>query len=251
MKRFALRLLVPMGSAFLACGSSPASPPESARTTGGVIELTPALLQSMRDHAAHGAALRDAVVRADLGVARAEAASLAETPIASGSGPLWRQRAEAMSDAAERVTQAKDLVDASRGVAALATSCGDCHARLSWAKRIVVPERPPPSTGVLPRMDRHKWAMARLWSGLVIPSTETWTAGADVLRDAPLEPEKLTPGKTPGPRIGELARTVEDLGRKAAAASSSADRENAYAELLVTCSECHARLRDSPPPPNP
>jgi len=97
---------------------------------------------------------------------------------------------------------------------------------------------------VVPPMQRHRWADARLWGGLVIPSSAACTAGAGVLGDAPLEPESLAAGgrgQAPGPGSENSLRrrTISD---KAGAAESAADRETVYGEVLGTCSECHALL---------
>ena len=200
----------------------------------------------MRDHDLHGAAMRNAVARADLEAARREATTLAELRLAGGIEPPWRRQLDAMNAAAARVAAAKDVPEMSRNVAAVARTCGDCHATLGGPV-LPVGEPPEPGSGVAARMMRHQWAAARLWDGLVAPSQEAWRAGARVLADAPLEPETLTPGKSPAPAIGTLARSVHDLGQKAKVVTSGVDRAAVYGELLATCSACHLRLGGGPP----
>lgn len=199
----------------------------------------------MRDHDEHGVALRDAIARADLDSARREAKVLADLRIEGPVDPTWRRKLDAMNQAAARVLEAKDLAQASRGLSALATTCGDCHASLGGPGP-VVGTPPAEASGAVPRMKRHYWAAARLWDGLVVPSDDAWKAGANVLADAPLEPEALTPGKTPVPKVGVLARSVRDVAKKAIAATSPADRGAAYAEVISSCSSCHEWLGGGP-----
>ena len=151
-----------------------------------------------------------------------------------------------MNAAAARVAEAKDLTEMSRGVAAVARTCGDCHATLG-GPTIIVSEVTMDAPGVLPRMLRHQWAAARLWDGLGGPSQDAWRGGARVLMDAPLEPEGLTPDRSPAPAIGTLASSVHQLGRKARVVESGVDRAAVYADLIATCSACHSRLGGGPP----
>lgn len=206
---------------------------------------TPTLGARMHEHDVHGAAMRDAVARADLDVARREATFLAELRVDGAADPAWRARLEAMNAAAASVARATALSDASRGVADVARTCGDCH-RLGGPSlgTIEPPENVP---GIAAGMKRHQWAVARLWDGLVIPSDRAWRAGARVLSDAPLRPERLTPGSNPVPAIGELAiavlaTSVHDLAERSTVADASVDRGAVYSELLTTCAACHAQF---------
>lgn len=199
----------------------------------------------MRDHDVHGAAMRNAVARADFEAARREAKALAELRLGGGIEPPWHKQLDAMNAAAARVVEAKELPEFARGVAAVARTCGDCHAMLG-GPGLPVGEAPEPASDVAGRMRRHQWAADRLWDGLVAPSRESWRAGARVLSDAPLEPETLTPGKSPAPEIGRLAASVHEIGRKASTVESGVDRAAVYAELVETCSACHHRLGGGP-----
>lgn len=199
----------------------------------------------MHEHDVHGGAMRDAVARADLDAARREATTLADLRVEGVADPAWQARLEAMNAAAARVARAKTLSEASRDVAEVARTCGDCH-RLGGPSPSVI-EAPENAPGVVAGMKRHEWAVARLWDGLVIPSDRAWRAGARVLRDAPLQPEPLTPGISPAPAIGELAiavlaTSVHDLAERASVANASVDRGAVYGELMTTCAACHARF---------
>jgi mono/diheme cytochrome c family protein len=221
---------------------------EPATLSSAAMPDVATLKAQMRDHAAHAAAMRDAVTRADLDAAKREARTLAELHVEGGAEPAWRERLDAMNAAASRVAAAKDLAETCRELAGVARTCGDCHATLGGPGHVhVVDEPPDDAPGVVPRMKRHEWGAARLWDGLIAPSNHTWKQGARVLMDAPLEPEALTPGKSPVPAIGTLATSVHDLGRKARVVEAPADRAAIFAELMTTCSACHQRLGGGPP----
>lgn len=226
------------------------SPSQAAALTSARAPESPTLKARMHDHEVHGAALRDAVARADLEGTRREAKVLAELRIDGGIEPTWRKQLDAMNAAAATIVDAKNLAEASHGLAAVARTCGDCHATLGGPGP-VVGEPPGEGSGVGPRMQRHQWAAARLWEGLAAPSEDAWKAGARVLADAPLEPEVLTPGKSPAPAIGVLASSVHEIGRKARVVKATVDRGAVYAELMATCSACHNRLGGGPPETKP
>jgi hypothetical protein len=199
----------------------------------------------MQGHERHGDAMRDAVVRGDLDDARAEARLLAGLRIEGPVGELWTQMFDAMKAAAARSVSANDLNDASRDVALVARTCGSCH--IAFGRRGILIEAPGAlSSGVRASMQRHQWAAERLWDGLVVPSDDAWHAGALALSEAPLSPEQLSPGKSPGPKIGELAQTAHNFGLKAASAESVDARAELYGEVLATCAQCHNWLGGGP-----
>ncbi len=131
----------------------------------------------MPAHDARGNAVRDAVARADLEAARREAKALAELRVEGAVDTAWQSRLDAMRTAASRIANAQDLSEASRGLAVLARTCGDCHAT-SAQRNVAVGEPPRTSVNVVPRMRRHEWGVERMWEGLVVPSEEAWRTGA-------------------------------------------------------------------------
>ena len=184
---------------------TPDAQPSSPAPGGDAREAT--VQARMQGHERHGDAMRDAVARGDLDGAKAEAKLLAELRIEGPTGGLWKQMFDAMKAAATRSTSATDVKDAGRDVGLVASTCGDCHTRFGRPGILIEPPGAL-SPGVRASMQRHQWATERLWDGLVVPSDDAWNAGALALSEAPLMPEQLTPGKSPVPRLGELAQTV-------------------------------------------
>jgi cytochrome c553 len=213
--------------------------------TSGAVLQTPTVRARMKDHEMHGVAIRDAVARGDLDGARRAATTLAGLRLDDGIDPAWKQKLAAMNVAAGRVADATDLTAASRGLGLIAKTCGDCHTMLARPGPIVG-EPPGQDSGVRPRMMRHEWAAAQLWDGLVVPSDDAWKAGAGVLAEAPLAPELLTLGKTPVPRVGALAASVHDLGRRAETLEHTEARMALLGELMASCADCHQWLGGGP-----
>jgi cytochrome c553 len=217
----------------------PAAPGESAEAT---------LRASLQGHDKHGDAMRDAVVRGDLDGAKREAKLLTELRVVGPTSGLFGHQLDAMKDAAALVMGANDLKDASRDIGVVAKTCGDCH-HVFGRPGMIVGQPAVPAAGVRATMQRHQWAAEQLWEGLVVPSDDAWNAGAPVMEEAPLEPGALTPGKSPVPRVGELAMTVHDLGHKAAASERVDLRADLYGQMLATCADCHKWLGGGPTPP--
>jgi hypothetical protein len=242
-------------AALTASACKTTSPSDQARTADAV-QSSPAhggdareatIQARMQGHERHGDAMRDAVARGDLDEAKAEAKFLSELRIEGPTSGLWKQMFDAMKAAAARSTSTSDLKDAGRDVGLVARTCGDCHT--SFGRPGILVEPPGAlNSGVHASMRRHQWAMERLWDGLVVPSDDAWNAGALALAEAPLVPEQLAPGKSPVPRVGELAQTVHALALKAASAGRVDARAEVYGEVLSACAECHKWLGGGPNP---
>lgn len=189
--------------------------------------------------------MREAVARGELRVVRQEAQFLVALGGDRAIDAAWRDRLEGMRLAAASLAEATNIPEASVRLGAVARTCGECHATLG-GPRPAVAALPDPGPDVRSRMKRHGWAVARMWDGLVVPSTPAWKAGAHVLSDAPLQPALITPDQSAAAEIVKFDASVHDLARKAYAAESGAERSAIYGGLMTTCSDCHARLGGGP-----
>ena len=226
-------------------GEIPGAPESAPSAAGHASEAT--VQASMQGHDKHGDAMRNAMGRGDLEGAKGEAKLLAELQIAGPTSGLFRHLLDAMKAAAARASGANDSKDASRDVGGVAKTCGDCHT-VFGRRGMIVGQPAAPTSGVRASMQRHQWAAEQLWYGIVVPSDDAWNAGALAMAEAPLAPEALAPGKSPVPRVGELAQTVHDLGRKAGTIERVDLRADLYGQMLATCAECHAWLGGGPRP---
>lgn len=160
--------------------------------------------------------------------------------------PEWKPTFADVGAGAARVADAKDLVAAATALGDLGRRCASCH-ELVHAK-LVLAKPPAPTTDrtLASRMIEHQWAIARLWDGLVGPSTPAWEAGADALAAAPLT---ITADAGPahgGTSIGDDVARVRALATRAKLpeVKTPAARARVFGDLLGTCARCHAAIRD-------
>lgn len=223
-----------------------APPPAPPTLLAGQPPPPPAPFESrMKDHAALGITMRDAVMRGDLEGAKRAGNALAELPIESRLSAPQKERLDGLIVAAQRARAAQDTREAAHSLAAVAASCGGCHTSFGGPHPVPT-DAPADEPDLQSNMLRHRWGAARLWEGLAAPSDKAWKSGAQVLSDAPFPAERLTPEKTPVPEIGNLAKSVHDLGRRAGTLEDSPARVEIYGELMTTCASCHERLGRGP-----
>jgi cytochrome c553 len=199
----------------------------------------------MQGHERLGEAMRDAMARGDLDEVKGDAKLLGELRIDTSNSELWRRMLDATKAAAARIVVASDLKEVSRGIGAVAKTCGDCHTLMGRPGKIVGYERAQ-GPSVPAGMQHHQWAAAQLWDGLVVPSDEAWNWGALALSEAQLTPEQLTPGKSPAQGVVDMTQTVRALGHKAADVERVDVRADLYGDLLATCAACHQWLGGGP-----
>jgi hypothetical protein len=138
----------------------------------------------MREHFSKGAAIRDAVIRADLEGVRAPAKWLAEHPqedLPESAQPNVREMQRLAADLAG----AANLPQAARGAARLAAACGACHTAVAVTPTLMaaVPRGEDETIGG--HMRKHHRAADLLYRGLVVPSEHSWNSGAKALAGDP------------------------------------------------------------------
>lgn len=240
-----------------ACGeeSTPATtPPETPPETPPVVEPTPPenpdvpapspAGQVMRGHFSRAADARDALIRGDLPPAREDMAWLAthqgRDALPENLRPLFDQ----MQSEASHFGEATTLTEAGTALARTLNRCGECHRTANTGPQIATPAVPE-GTGVAEQMQRHRWALSRMWEGLITNNAETYNAGAAVLRESRLvagDLQNAAGSNAPADRVQPIADYVHQLGDRAAAAPDAAERANVYGRLLATCATCHRLL---------
>jgi cytochrome c553 len=197
----------------------------------------PTVRPRMREHFLLGAAIRDAIIRADLEAVREPATWLAEHPQddlpASAEGNVRE-----MQRLSAEVAKAPDLAQASRGMASLAAACGSCHAAVNATPTLIAAMPRGEDESLAGHMRKHYRAADLLYRGLVVPSDHSWNRGADALTGDPVELE-LKRESAPRPEIEALAKRLHDLAQQARKAENPKSRSAVYGQMLATCSECH------------
>ncbi|MDT8437114.1 MAG: hypothetical protein RRA92_10225 [Gemmatimonadota bacterium] len=214
--------------ALAACGDR--APPPDAE----------AVAEHMGEHFVRVDLMHGAIVRGDLDAAREPARWLAEHAALPGLPEAWDPFLPELREAARDVAEASDLVNAGKATARVGATCGECHAALGAEVGFAIEGAVPEGGTAAEHMQRHVWALGRLWEGLVVPSGEIWQAGAAVLEEVPLVPEELTEDRE---RVAEVRVTAERVHELAPVARQAGDMESraaVYGDLLGTCARCHA-----------
>jgi hypothetical protein len=232
---------------------------ESTRSTSPPVPARPepialpdaapdAALETLKEHMGrHFSAISElqrAIARGHLDEAKQLAAWIethAEVP-----QPGWEASLDQLHAAAGAVAAAPDVPSAASLAARLGRACSTCHE----AREAIVTFAWEPAPVELPtlaaQMKRHQWAAARLWDGLVGPSDQLWSEGAQVLATTRLDESQVTAG--PRGDVTALAQKVREIARRAAKVEDHDARTTLYGELLSTCAGCHALVRPAPVP---
>lgn len=199
---------------------------------------------AMQKHFGHIQTIVDAVVAGDVHATRAPATWLAEHGGPPSAPPAWSPYTKKMRGYASEVVAAKAIETAAAAAGKLGGTCGTCHAATGASLVMTKPTLViRPDDDVATRMRRHKWAVDRLWQGLVGPDDKSWTAGAQVLRAVPLTvSDAAEDGKIPVD-IVKWVETTHALGEEALKVSVPDERATLVGKLLGTCAACHDLTR--------
>jgi len=88
-------------------------------------------------------------------------------------------------------------------------------------------------------MLEHQRAADEMLQGLIIPSASQWRQGAERLRTAALQRDKLPRDSKLTPQVLKAEERVHRLADQATAAADTSARAAIYAQVLTTCAECH------------
>ncbi|MCB9759940.1 MAG: hypothetical protein H6739_08920 [Alphaproteobacteria bacterium] len=228
------------------CGPKTADvPPPAGLPTPDAEGSVPDLRIHMTEHFAHLDAARWGFVMGDQAMAARELDWIFSHNNAEDLPEGWHERVADMRRAASAARDAEDLQGTAAGIAALGASCGSCHA---WAgAEVVLPEGPPPpwgEPGLQGHMARHRWAVDRLWQGLLGPSDDAWAAGLVGLQEMPLGTSDLAgDAEELAHESQALADRVHELSEAGGQAADLDARAKVYGELLEVCADCHKQVR--------
>ncbi len=204
-------------------------------------EMTPTVEALMADHFTQAATLRQAVVDGEVEAGKRAATSLAGLELGDDLPDDWRKGLDPFLAAAKKAAGATTVGELATATGELGAACGGCHQSLGGPS--FEPGDPPAgASGSAAHMQRHVWAVERLWEGVIGPSDAAWSAGTNELDETPLTPYEM--GKSVAPEVEQLATRVHDLGTKGNAVTRLPERGQLVGELLGTCSSCHAKVRE-------
>lgn len=234
-------MLTPLLFVSLACSpkTAPVTPaPESAPPAAVETEASPPVASDMALHFPKAIMVRDAVVRGDLQDAKQSLSWLADHSEPQGLPEDSQPFQQAFKQTAQEGSEAQDLQAAAMAVSELGQACANCHATFQGpAASTADLATMPVGDSTVAHMLRHNWAADRLWEGLIGPSDDAWTLGAQALAEVP-----VTLHEEKDPAFAEMATRIHTLGDQALTVPAE-ERARLYGELLGTCVSCHEFTR--------
>jgi cytochrome c553 len=201
----------------------------------------------MHEHLTRISMIKSAIVAGNLEDVNEPATWLAEHETAAGLPKEFESYVIQMKSHARRVVEAQNLVSAAESVSQMAKTCGNCHLVNEVNLEFGYDRMPRLDIeDVVTHMQRHQWAMDRLWEGLIGPSDTAWNRGTDMLIDAPLLPTDVTTAADNVAEISNIARRIHALGGIGTETKTPDARSELYAEVLGLCARCHTLLGRGP-----
>jgi|GEM_PF-3462280 len=158
-------------------------------------------------------------------------------------------------DAMAELAYAKDLQDAAHATARVGVGCGGCHAALSADVQMPTVEVPPapPADNIPAVMAHHKASTAAMWRALVLSDQDALQLAAEQLQSGTVAPSGTPVDSTVSQEGTQLEVAVHDAAARVARATDRAARADAFGDMLMACTTCHAYLDGGPnavPPPS-
>jgi len=153
-----------------------------------------------------------------------------------------------MRSSARQIVNAKDLSSAAFSVSLMAQNCGNCHVASKLTLEFGYDQVPAEWSDDETHMQRHQWAIDRLWEGLIGPSDSAWSRGTAMLAENPLHATDIMDDTSAADAaaLDDMARRVHDLNAEGSAARALNVRSQIYGEILSLCAECHTRSGRGP-----
>jgi len=199
------------------------------------------LLEHMHEHYDAVVRIQGAVIAGSLDDTREPATWLLEHQSPAGLPARWEEYVTAMRGAARDLLNAEDLGSAAGATSRLGLACGSCHVSNNVTVEFDEDKRPSDKEDSRSHMRRHRWAADRMWEGIIGPSNASWSRGANLLFESPMNPKGLGAEAGDDSVLG-MARRVHQLAANATTVSDPAERANIYAEFLANCATCHESL---------
>jgi len=153
-----------------------------------------------------------------------------------------------MRSSARQIVNAEDLSSAVTSVSLMAQNCGNCHVAAKLKLEFGYDQIPAQWSDSETHMQRHQWAIDRLWEGLIGPSDSAWSRGTAMLAENPLHATDIMDDTSAADAaaLDDMARRVHDLGAEGSGARALNVRSQIYGEILSLCAECHTRSGRGP-----
>lgn len=192
----------------------------------------------MAEHFLEASKIKDNIVYGELASTKKPAQWLIDNVVADQLPVKWRPHVPKVHAGAKTVVNAEDMATASKGASEIALACGACHQDVGIDVAPSFKPLPLEDDTSFGEMDRHGFAVDRMWEALIGPSDKAWEEGTGMLADAPMEADEAPA------EVKDLAARVHGLAAGAKAVTDPGERAAQFAEILTTCTDCHAKTRD-------
>jgi cytochrome c553 len=196
----------------------------------------------MREHFIKVRETRQALIGDDIEAAKEAMQWLADNDPGTDALPeQLRGMLDAMREKAGDFGEATTLTEASESFAGMLNHCGECHTAIDGGPEFATP---PLEEGdeIATQMMRHRWAIERMWEGIVSRDEEIYVAGAEILEDVRLRPEELPQGVVEPERIDAIIEHVHEEGAAAKESAEWPERTEHFGRLIATCATCHRAM---------
>jgi hypothetical protein len=201
----------------------------------------------MHQHLSAMRAMKVFIVAGQLDGMREPAVWLEEHQATPGLPGDWQSYVMQLRRYAGEAAAARHLDSGAALVSEMARVCGDCHAANSVEADLDDGDSlPPDMDSVTLQMQRHMWAVDRMWVGLISPSDAAWVEGAAVLATIRLTPADIGLSEANEPKLSYLLDRAREIGVQGELADGRQARSELYGELLGLCADCHSLTGGGP-----
>jgi hypothetical protein len=238
------------------CECEPKRSPQASGIPAGFDEV-------MKEHGQLSIVARNALIRGELPLAQQSMRKLVFFMEHVPFPEPGKEYARITKELAAEVQAASDMEEACMAFSRLSHACGQCHHALDRGPPIKL--EPAAEGGDLRmHMQRHYWAIERMWEALLGDSPTAFQAAAGVLAESPLHGRQQPNADNP-PGTTRLEYEVHDLAFAAAVEGrvgedeyvpkpgesvedepSTLGQAEIFGRLLFACEQCHALVDVKP-----
>jgi len=190
-------------------------------------------------------AIQQAIIAGSFADTRESAQWLLDHEQPAGLPAAGSEFVVAMREAADGVLNAENLEAAAEATSQMGHACGNCHLATQVMVEFDEADNPSDEIKDKPHMQRHQWAADRMWEGLIGPSDQAWSRGANLLFESPIKPNVLN-AHGGGEEVIGMSRRIHQLAGNATVVSNPEEKVEIYAEFIANCGSCHAELSMGP-----
>ena len=233
-------LLLVVAAGALGCergARAPLPPDTTAASDGGGTKATTDggdMPTRMRGHFVDGSELKDALVTGQVAVVNEVAARFVERHREQPFPDEWRPLVDPFMEWAQAAADAADFEAAAIAVANVSARCGECHEAEDVELELPTSAEPDSTA----QMQRYRFAIDRMWDGLVAPDTERWRQGADVYARA-VDCTPIGAGKSVPNHHAAPCNSIIATAGAAQSAETIQGRADAFAAVTFSCAGCH------------